>query len=355
MEHLRLLAVEVELQVGRLRVVAGERHQHVRVRVDLREELVLHLVHLHRIGFRLILDVHGDSVRHAESGNGGRHEHLPLRFRNRREQTLYLANEHCGVLFRQRTLVPALEVDDKRGLVLAASADHAPACDGEDALHLWQRAQQVDGAQGGIAAAVARGALGHLHRGEDDALVLVRKERGLRLGEERDCHEDGQQKEDAREEDAACEPLRGRDEQSLEFLYGPVEPGERAVLVRTRLAQDERAESRRERERAQRGEAHRRGKRHGELLVDAAGDAAHEADGHEDAQEHERRGDDGARHVAHRLDRRLLRVELACLDEELHARDHDDAVVHHHADCEHQPEQREDVDRVAENGHEDER
>ncbi len=126
------------------------------------------------------------------------------------------------------------------------------------------------------------------------------------------------------------------------------------MLERARLAQDERAQRRRERESAHRGEAYRRRKRHGELLVDAPGDAAHESDRHEDAEQHERGRDDGARHVAHRLDGSLLRVVATRLDKELHALHHDDAVVHHHADREHQAEEREDVDRVAKKRHQDE-
>ena len=57
----------------------------------------------------------------------------------------------------------------------------------------------------------------------------------------------------------------------------------------------------------------------------------------------------------HRLDRRLARVQPARLDEELHALDDDDAVVHDDADRQHEPEERERVDRVAEEGHQDER
>ena len=113
------------------------------------------------------------------------------------------------------------------------------------------------------------------------------------------------------------------------------------------------AEGGREGERADRGEDHRRGERDGELLVDLAREAAEEGDGHEDAEQHERGGDHGARHVLHRLDGGLLRVE-ALLHERLDALHHHNRVVHHGADREDESEQREDVDGVAECRHEGE-
>ena len=347
MVHLRLRAVEIELEVRRLRVVAGERHQDVRIRIELREQLLLELVDLHRVGVRLVLDVDGYAVGHSKARNRRRHEDLPLRLWNRREHHLDASDERGGVLLWQRTLVPALEVDDESRLVLAAAADHAPPGDGQHAFHLRQLTQHLHAAKRDVARAVARGAFRHLHRREYDALVFVGEERGLRLHEERDRAKYRKNEQHAGEKDSTREPLCRGDEEPLELLDRPVEPRQRTVPVRIGLAKKQRAERGGEGKRAYGGEADSRRKRHGELLVDATRDAAHEADRNEDAEQHERRCYDSARHVAHRLYRRLPGVQSARFDEELDAFHDDDAVVHYDADRENQSEQREDVYRVS--------
>ena len=108
--------------------------------------------------------------------------------------------------------------------------------------------------------------------------------------------------------------------------------------------------------------AHDRGERHGddqreddregdrdrELAVDLARDAAHEADRHEDGQEDQRSRDHRARDVLHGLDGGRLGVAVVAVHNILHAFDDDDGVVDDRAYDEHQSEQREDVDAVAE-------
>ena len=354
MEHLGLRAVEIEAELRRLGVVAGERGENPGTGVEFRQEHLLERIKPDGVRPRFVLNMHRDAVCVAQTGNRRRSENLPLRLGDRLKHHLDLRNHLRDVLLRRRTLVPAFKIHDERSLVLTAAAHHAPAGDGEDGLDFRNRPEQLDRPQRRLAAAVARRALRHFHRAEDHALVLVRKKRRFRLGEHMHGHQNDQQKQHQREEDAACEPLRHRDEEVLERIERLIEPRERPALIGARLPQEERAERRRERKRAHGGEAHRCRERHRELLVDAPGDAAHEADGHEDAQENESRRDDRARHVLHCLDGRLPAVELPGFDEELDALDYDDAVVDHDADGEHQAEEREDVDRIPEQRHQDE-
>ena len=199
-----------------------------------------------------------------------------------------------------------------------------------------------------------RHALGQFDRAENHALVFLRQERRARTHERLHRQEHRQRQQHSSQQQPRRKKLRTPYEKALEVVDRPVEPRQRPVLVRPRLVEQKRAQRRRERERADRRKTHSRRQRHRELLVDAPRDAAHKADRHEDAQQHERRGDDRAGHVAHRLNSRLLGVEPARLDQKLHALDDDDAVVHHHADGEHEAEQRQDVDRVAHDRHEDE-
>ena len=283
-EHLRLHAVEVEAQLRRLGVEARERGEDERARVELREDGVLHAVERDRVGARLVQNLHRDAVRVAEAGDRGGREHLPLRLGDRGEDGRDLRYQRRKALRRLGALAPALEVHDEHGKVLAAPGDHAPAGDRKDARHLGDLAQLLHGAQRDVARAVARRALGHVHRAEDHALVLVRQERGLGVHEEARREEDREHEQHGGEEDAAREPLRRRHEEALEALDAPVEPRKRAVLERPRLVEEERAEGRRECERAHGREAHGGGERDGELLVDAPRDAAHEPDRHEDAE-----------------------------------------------------------------------
>ena len=83
-------------------------------------------------------------------------------------------------------------------------------------------------------------------------------------------------------------------------------------------------------------------------LVQRPGDAADERHRHEHRAEHEHDGDQRAADLAHRLVRRLARAAGAPRHDALDVLDHDDRVVHHDADREHQPEQRQRVDREAE-------
>ena len=78
------------------------------------------------------------------------------------------------------------------------------------------------------------------------------------------------------------------------------------------------------------------------------------ATGTNTAREDERDPDDRRRDLLHRLDGRLLRAHavLEVVDDRL---DHDDGVVHHDADGEHQAEHRQRVDRESQEREEDER
>ena len=67
------------------------------------------------------------------------------------------------------------------------------------------------------------------------------------------------------------------------------------------MLQEQRRERRCQRERVERGDRHRTRDRDRELLVQAAGRAREEGDRHEDRHHHERGGNHGAEHLAHRV------------------------------------------------------
>ena len=111
-----------------------------------------------------------------------------------------------------------------------------------------------------------------------------------------------------------------------------------------------RAQHRRERARHDAGEEDRGGERDAEFAEELAGIAGHEGEGHE----HRHQGGGGGDHREADLARAVEGGEqrrLPFLDAPVHVLDLDDGVVHHDADGEHDGEQRQHVDRCAEEGH----
>ena len=84
-----------------------------------------------------------------------------------------------------------------------------------------------------------------------------------------------------------------------------------------------------------------------ELAVELAGEPADERDRDEHGAEHQRDRDDRAAHLVHRLYVASVGVRPE-LDVALDVLDDDDRVVDHDADREHEPEQRQRIDREAE-------
>ena len=102
-----------------------------------------------------------------------------------------------------------------------------------------------------------------------------------------------------------------------------------------------------ERKRVERGDDHRNGDGQRELLIEPAGDARDERGGHKHRREDNRDRDDRAGDFLHRL-ATWRRAATALLDMMLDRFDHDDRVVDHEADGEHEAEKRKRVDRKSE-------
>ena len=119
-------------------------------------------------------------------------------------------------------------------------------------------------------------------------------------------------------------------------------------------AQQQRGERRRQRERVEGGDGD--GERDGqrELPVENAGGAGEERDRHEDGDEHQRSGDDGAGDLAHGGGGGVVRLAVALGDVALDVFDHDDGVVDDEAGGQRDAEQRERIDGEAEDADEGE-
>ena len=190
-----------------------------------------------------------------------------------------------------------------------------------------------------------------------DALVLVRDEpRRQRAAEEARAHRHHRDEHD-RQHRASNEQPRDADVAVGRPIEPAIEPSEelpeRAPHRPVGGLEQHRRERRRERERAEGRQQHRDGDGQGELLVHLAGEAAQERDRDEHGREDEGDADDRRRHLLHGLDGRLPRGQ-AVLDVVHDRLDHDDGVVDHDADGEHEAEHRQRVDREAQQREEDE-
>ncbi len=100
------------------------------------------------------------------------------------------------------------------------------------------------------------------------------------------------------------------------------------------------------------GDAQHHGRDDGdrELPIDRPGRAAEEGHGQEHGREHRGDADQGARDLAHRLDRRLFGREALFLHDALHILHHHDGVIHQEADRQHHGEEGQHIDRIARHG-----
>ena len=128
-----------------------------------------------------------------------------------------------------------------------------------------------------------------------------------------------------------------------------VESREEAFLRRFPVAEEQGAERRREGQGVERRDDHRHGDGDRKLLEQPSRDAARERHGDEDGQQHDGRGDDRRSHVAHGFQRRRTGFH-APFDIHLRSLDDHDGVVHDQSDGQHEPQQRDDVDRESEQG-----
>ena len=114
--------------------------------------------------------------------------------------------------------------------------------------------------------------------------------------------------------------------------------------------QEKGAERRAQRERDEAGDRRGGRDRHGKLTEELARDAGNEGGGDEHRGQHQRDREERVAHLVHGLVRRLPRAHAES-EVALDVLDHHDRVVDHDADRQHQAEQREVVQRVAERRH----
>ena len=151
--------------------------------------------------------------------------------------------------------------------------------------------------------------------------------------------------------DARGVALASAMERAIEGAEQPAEPAidqpRERIGRRVARPQQHGGQRRRQRQRVDHRDQRGNRDRDRELAVELPADAIEERQRHEHRREHQADGDDRAGHFAHGLVRSRARREPG-LDVALDVLDHDDRVVDHDADREHQAEQRQRVDGEAE-------
>ena len=133
----------------------------------------------------------------------------------------------------------------------------------------------------------------------------------------------------------------------LQAIEPAVEPASEAAAFTGMRPKQLRAHHRRQRQSDHSRHDHRAGQREGELAEQSAGQPRDEADRREHRRQGNGHGDDRVDDLARAEQCRFERT-LPLLDMPVDVLDHDDGVVDHEPDREHQCEQRHQVDRVAE-------
>ena len=169
---------------------------------------------------------------------------------------------------------------------------------------------------------------------------------------------DGDQRQEKQAETGLVDEHAGETDVPIpRAVEHPVKPAEepayRPPVALARL-QNQRAERGAQGERVEGREDHRNGDGDGELLVELAGDPRNERRRDKHRREDQGNGDHRPRNLLHRQDRGIPRRH-SLFNMVLHRFHHHNGVVHHQADGQDQPEQRERIDGEAQQRKDDER
>ena len=292
-ERARLLAVELHLHLGIVRVEGREEIGQLGPLARLREELArLGPELLHRERAAPVLEQELEPRRCAEPRDGRDVEREDDRLGDLRELRLQAGHDRLDVQGGVLALLPGLEAnEDGPEVRLVGARDDAIAADrreGVDAGGLGD--DLLDLGEHGTRALEGRSGR-ELDVDAVKPLVLVRDEsRRERAAEEAgaDGHRGDEQDRHHR---PAHEQMGDPDVAVGRPVEHPVEPAEegpeRAPPRPVGGLEEHRAQRRRERERAEGREQHRDGDGQGELLVHPPGEAAEEGDGDEDGGQDE--------------------------------------------------------------------
>ena len=349
-QQLRLVAVHVEIE---LRNIALHRRRKPREFGPLRG-----IVH-QRIDGALQLGVgriaarfehHLETARIAQTGNHGRTRQVDPAFGIARHLGAH-ALHHLAQAIR---IAVAPRFEDHGQLAARLIGAHAGTRTRhvEHVLHVGIVHQKLDGPVGHLARTLDSRPFGQLQLHGEIALILLRHEA---LGHQTVHQPDADQHDAEGGQHAPRVLQRPSNHPAVESVarrQSEIDAAENPVFLFPAFGfEEKRTHHGAERQRHDRRNDHRHGDRNGELAVELARDSRKEAHRDEHGAQHERHGDQGAAQAAHRLFGRLVRRKALLVHDAVHVLDHHDGVVHHDADGENQSQQRQHVEREAEDEH----
>ena len=241
-----------------------------------------------------------------------------------------------------------------RRVVLLLAVDQVVAVDRRNILHGRIGKQDLFRFHGELAGHRLAGGIGHGHRDEEIALILVRHEAGRQYAEEGQHGGNHRTERDEALDRVGNDAADTADIALAHTFEGRLEPLEEALLLAVVRLEDDRRERRRKRQRHDPGDDHRDRDGDRELLVERARDATEEGHWQEDGEQHQHDRDQRAGDFRHRRLGSLEGRELLRRHVGLDRLDDDDRIVHDEADGEDHAEHRQHVDREAEQVHADE-
>ena len=317
------------------------------------EEGIAHLGEFFRPAFALVLDIELEAAGIAQPEDRRRRESQHQRLANTRSGPHHLADH---LLDGFLALVPVARRDENRRRAVAeTTAEEIQAGKGDHVLDRGVLADdRVDLLDHRLGTRQRR-AVGQVHRADVITLILVRHQAAGRELPQRDRGGDHQKVDRQRHQRAPHEEFHAA-------LVMPGHAGEAAVegaeeasrLVRFFAFQQRHAECRRQRQRDDARNHHRDGDRHGKLPVEFASESAQEGDRNEHRAQHQHDRDHRPGDLAHRQQRGFARLLAFLVDDALDVLQHHDGIVDHDADREHHAEQRQRIDRIAEQQQADE-
>ena len=336
-----------------------------------------------RVGQRIaaqtgaVLQLHRETAGLAERLDRGRLDRESQRIVEPHERPHGLAHKPLGRTLGSATLAPVLERREHHRVVLTLAEETETAHHDHAFDFLARLPERLDRCDR-LVEPFLRRAGGRLHHRDDIALVLGRQE-PARQADEQQAGDPRQQQEDRQPAHRAAEDygirapvfLGHAREPAVEAaekasrcaaaLFDPSAPafGQRARFVRLAFVcrimildvfhpQESRAQRGRQRQREHGGEEDRDRESDRELAVDPAGRTGEEGHRQEHRDQDQRDPDDRAGDLVHCLARCRKRAEPFFAHDALDILDHDDRVIDEDADREHHAEQRQHVDRKAE-------
>ena len=340
-----------------------------------------HLIARCRQGFTpytgAVLQLHGEAAGLSERLDCGRLDGEDHRIVDAHEGAHRTADQRLRRTFRAAAFAPILERGEHDGIVLTLT-EEAEAAHHDDPFDFFLRRPEAFDRGDGFIEPFARGPRGGLHNRNGKALVFGREE-AARQAEEQQCRDKCQHEEDGQaahgptenafigppvffghapepavelSEEATAAPPQLFDTAAPSFwnrfLLGVFVDLVGVVGLDILRAQECGAESRRQRQREDRGEENGNSQRDRELAVNAACRSGEEGHRHEDCNQHQRDPDDRTGDLIHRLAGRLDRAETLFAHDAFDVLDHDDGIVDQNTDRQHHAEQGQHVDGKAE-------